>query len=61
MTKKFIIALISLVGLIILSFVLYFLLDGSPEKFLNTAKNHSLIQAFKDMYMSIYKSISTLF
>lgn len=61
MTKKIIISISVILGLIFLSFALYFLLDGNPAKFFDTAKNHSLIQAIKDMYMSIYKSITKLF
>ena len=60
MTRKIIITIVAIIALIVLSFVLYFTLaGGNMSKFMDTTKNQSLIQAIKDMYMSIYKSITS--
>ncbi len=57
MTKKIIIGLILFLILIVLSIVLYGLLGGSFQKFADTTQETSLVQAIKDMYMFIYKSL----
>ena len=57
MTRKIITLLVIVLILIALSIVLYGTLGGSFQKFADTTKETSLIQAIKDMYMFIYKSI----
>ena len=57
MAKKLIFALVIILVLIILSVVLYGVFGGSFQKFVDTTKETSLLQAIKDMYMFIYKSL----
>ena len=61
MAKKIIIILSIMLTLTILSIVLYGVLGGSFRKFADTTKETSLIQAIKDMYMFIYKSLMRKF
>ena len=58
MAKKIIILLVIIVVFIALSIVLYGLLGGSFQKFSDTTKETSLLQAIKDMYMFVYKSLT---
>ena len=57
MAKKLIFAFVIILVLIILSVVLYGVFGGSFQKFVDTTKETSLLQAIKDMYMFIYKSL----